>query len=78
MGLNEEIIEYAATERQNCADEKDKINGLPLGAVRVSFGYPTTLEEVDQYADFLYQTFKDYTNKDTEFWLYNPFQAQDN
>lgn len=60
LGLNELVVKKANEERKDCSDEKDNIDGQPIGAVRVSFGYPTTLEEVDALADFLEKTFTNF------------------
>ena len=53
LGLNEIMVRKINENRKACADEIDNINGYPIGAIRVSIGYPTTLEEVDALADFL-------------------------
>lgn len=60
LGLNEVVVKKVNEARKDCSDEKDNINGHPIGAVRVSFGYPTTLEEVDALADYLEKEFKDF------------------
>lgn len=60
LGLSEGIIVDAAMQKTSCGDEVDQMYGRPLGAVRVSFGYPTTLEEVDRFVDFLVEQFVDY------------------
>ena len=71
LGLNEELVEKSSVTRTSCGDEVDMMQGLPLGAVRASFGYPTTLEEVDRFADFLSETFTDFVE---EVRPYNPFE----
>ncbi|ESO86189.1 hypothetical protein LOTGIDRAFT_235545 [Lottia gigantea] len=38
-----------------CGDDKDLINGLPTGSVRISFGYMSTLEDAQKSLQFLTQ-----------------------
>ncbi|CAK8575226.1 unnamed protein product [Lathyrus sativus] len=40
-----------------CWDDNDIINGKPIGAVRVSFGYMSTYEDAKKFVDFLTSSF---------------------
>ncbi|KAH7557794.1 hypothetical protein JRO89_XS11G0221900 [Xanthoceras sorbifolium] len=40
-----------------CWDDNDIINGKPTGAVRVSFGYMSTYEDVKKFIDFIKSSF---------------------
>ncbi|KAK0597739.1 hypothetical protein LWI29_028205 [Acer saccharum] len=40
-----------------CWDDNDVINGKPTGAVRVSFGYMSTYEDVKKFIDFIKSSF---------------------
>lgn len=68
LGLSEDIVEEAAMKKTSCGDEVDRLYGMPLGAVRVSFGYPTTIEEVDNFVNFLEDKYIDYEVKDISFF----------
>ena len=43
LGLSEKLVIESSEKRSSCGDEKDKLYGIPLGAIRASFGYPTTI-----------------------------------
>ncbi|CAL5981885.1 Molybdenum_cofactor sulfurase [Hexamita inflata] len=60
LGLNEEMVIKSSMTRTSCGDEQDSIMGKPLGAVRASFGYPTTLEQIDSFLAFLKEQFIDH------------------
>ncbi|WJX49485.1 Molybdenum cofactor sulfurase [Trifolium repens] len=40
-----------------CWDDRDIINGKPVGAVRVSFGYMSTYEDAKKFVDFVTSSF---------------------
>eukprot|EP00703_Trepomonas_sp_PC1_P004744 JAP91862.1 Molybdenum cofactor sulfurase [Trepomonas sp. PC1] len=63
LGLNEIMVRKINEKRTACADEIDNINGYPIGAIRVSIGYPTTLEEVDALADFIEKEYVNYNGR---------------
>lgn len=44
------------------------LQGWPLGAVRVSFGYPTTIEEVDRLVEVIKKEFYGYKNDASVFF----------
>lgn len=50
-----------------CGDDLDLIDGQPTGAVRVSFGYMSTLEDAQRCLQFIVDCFLESTNK-PEFW----------
>ena len=60
LGINEEMVIRSAVTRQSCGDDQDNLQGQPLGAVRVSFGYPTTIHEIDAFIKFLAEHFVNY------------------
>jgi len=43
-----------------CGDEKDVINGRAVGAVRISFGYLSTHDDVDRIVNFFSEHFLEY------------------
>jgi len=53
LGLSEELVISTSMQRTSCGDEMDNVDGIPLGAVRVSLGYITTLEDVDAFVEFV-------------------------
>lgn len=46
-----------------CGDDLDLIDGQPTGAVRVSFGYMSTLEDAQRCLQFIVDCFLESTNK---------------
>eukprot|EP00768_Dysnectes_brevis_P003447 gnl/Dysnectes_brevis/2460_a2936_1480.p1 GENE.gnl/Dysnectes_brevis/2460_a2936_1480~~gnl/Dysnectes_brevis/2460_a2936_1480.p1 ORF type:complete len:529 (+),score=161.47 gnl/Dysnectes_brevis/2460_a2936_1480:125-1711(+) len=59
LHIDEERIIQLSLSRTSCGDEMDMVDGMPLGALRVSLGYPTTVEEVDAFLE-LAESFRDY------------------
>lgn len=57
LGLSEDLVISSSMQRTSCGDEMDNVDGIPLGAVRVSMGYITTLEDVDAFVDFVRRHF---------------------
>lgn len=60
MGISEEDVIEASKNKTSCGDELDMVKGIPLGAIRLSLGYITTIEDVDRFVDFVRQY---YTNR---------------
>lgn len=60
MGISEEDVIEASKNKTSCGDELDMVKGIPLGAIRLSLGYITTVEDVDRFVDFVKQY---YTNR---------------
>jgi len=54
---NEIINNYQAGHI--CGDKVDLVNGLPIGAIRISFGYISTLSDVEHFINFIQNNFKD-------------------
>ena len=53
MGISEEDVIEASENKTSCGDELDMVKGIPLGAIRLSLGYITTIEDVDRFVDFV-------------------------
>eukprot|EP00792_Barthelona_sp_PAP020_P007656 TRINITY_DN3157_c4_g1_i4.p1 TRINITY_DN3157_c4_g1~~TRINITY_DN3157_c4_g1_i4.p1 ORF type:complete len:555 (+),score=87.36 TRINITY_DN3157_c4_g1_i4:543-2207(+) len=52
-------LEDVFVKKTHCGDEIDSIEGVPLGAVRVSIGYPSTFEDIDTLIEFIKKHFVD-------------------
>ncbi|KAL0238688.1 hypothetical protein PCE1_004380 [Barthelona sp. PCE] len=59
-GLTDEQFLDLATSRTSCGDDTDLLDGKPLGAIRMSVGYPTTFEDIDAFLSLVSDTFIDY------------------
>ncbi|KAJ1735883.1 hypothetical protein LPJ72_001665 [Coemansia sp. Benny D160-2] len=60
LGLDaDKIIEYTSLGFI-CGDDHDLVNGMPLGALRISFGAMTSKTDIDLFCSFLARHFKDY------------------
>ena len=47
------VLKFARDyEKETCYNDA-RVYGRPVGAVRVSVGYPTTMEELDKVIDFI-------------------------
>jgi molybdenum cofactor sulfurtransferase len=55
--LNDDQVEAYYNKKTSCHDSIDIIDGVPLGAVRVSFGAYTTMEDVEIFAKFVEKYF---------------------
>ena len=64
LGLSEKLVIESSEKRSSCGDEKDKLYGIPLGAIRASFGYPTTIQEVDRFFDHLLRLYRNFVEID--------------
>lgn len=53
LGIAEDDVIRTSAERNSCGDEIDMVDGKPLGAIRVSVGYSTTIEEIDKFLQFM-------------------------
>lgn len=53
VGISEEDVIEASENKTSCGDELDMVKGIPLGAIRLSLGYITTIEDVDRFVDFV-------------------------
>ncbi|GIQ86420.1 hypothetical protein KIPB_008273, partial [Kipferlia bialata] len=60
LDIDEAMVETIAKDRTSCGDAFDMIDGHPLGSVRVSLGYPTTVSDVDRLMDFIDYHYRDY------------------
>ena len=56
---NKNFVDNFKIYGHKCGDHIDLINGLPTGAVRISFGYCSIEEDVDQFIKFLSEYFLD-------------------
>ncbi|OHT11811.1 molybdenum cofactor sulfurase [Tritrichomonas foetus] len=56
-GLNDDQVEEYYQKKTSCHDSIDIINGIPLGAVRISLGAYTTMEDVETFAKFVEKYF---------------------
>ena len=69
LGLSDkQIIENYTIGGHVCGDHKDLINGMPTGAVRVSFGKDSIWEDLDAIVLFLHRYF---LNQDFAFQSHN-------
>ncbi|KAL1998622.1 hypothetical protein VTN02DRAFT_5875 [Thermoascus thermophilus] len=53
VGLNEGLLRRAYAEGVRCGDENDIVDGMPLGALRVSLGAMSSLGDVDRFLEFI-------------------------
>lgn len=59
IGIPESMIIQASEKRTSCGDEMDQVDGIPLGANRLSFGYASTIEDVDRFVEFVERFYRD-------------------
>mmetsp|Transcript_6688 Transcript_6688/g.10225 ORF Transcript_6688/g.10225 Transcript_6688/m.10225 type:complete len:873 (-) Transcript_6688:43-2661(-) len=57
LGLSKEAIKKNLKAGHVCWDTNDVIDGIPTGAIRVSLGFMTTLQEIDRWIEFLKTNF---------------------
>ncbi|OHT05388.1 molybdenum cofactor sulfurase [Tritrichomonas foetus] len=57
--LNDDQVEEYYNKKTSCHDSIDIIDGIPLGAVRISMGAYTTMEDVEKFAQFVEKHFVD-------------------
>jgi molybdenum cofactor sulfurtransferase len=55
--LDDDQVEEYYNKKTSCHDSIDIINGVPLGAVRVSLGVYTTIEDIEAFVDFVNKYF---------------------
>jgi molybdenum cofactor sulfurtransferase len=55
--LNDDQVEQYYNAKTSCHDAIDLIDGIPLGAVRISLGAYTTIEDVEAFARFVKKYF---------------------
>lgn len=49
-----EFIDYTEQSLHSCGDNLDLWKmGEPTGTIRISFGYPTTKDDIDKFMDFV-------------------------
>jgi molybdenum cofactor sulfurtransferase len=53
VDITEDRVKKYFDAKTTCGDSLDVIDGVPLGSVRVSFGWATTEKEIDAFADWL-------------------------
>lgn len=57
--LNDDQVEEYYNKKTSCHDSIDIIDGIPLGAVRISLGAYSTLEDIEAFAKFVENYFVD-------------------
>lgn len=57
--LNDDQVEEYYNNKTSCHDSIDIIDGIPLGAVRISLGAYTTMEDIEQFTHFVETYFVD-------------------
>lgn len=77
LGLTDEQIKHNFDAGHVCGDDRDLIDGKPTGAVRVSFGYMSTLEDAQRCLQFIVDCFLEKTPKPV-FWNKNMTGNQSN
>lgn len=55
--LSDEQVEEYYNKKTSCHDSIDIIDGIPLGAVRISLGAYTTMEDVERFTEFVEKYF---------------------
>lgn len=55
--LNDEQVEDYYNKKTSCHDSIDLIDGVPLGAVRISMGAYSTMDDVENFASFVKKYF---------------------
>ena len=56
-GLNDDQVELYYQNKTSCHDSIDIIDGIPLGAVRISMGAYTTMEDIEAFSNFVHKYF---------------------
>lgn len=59
ININDDQVEEYYNNKSSCHDSIDIIDGVPLGAVRISLGAYTTLEDIEIFARFVEKYFVD-------------------
>jgi len=76
LGLtDQQVIENFEKNGHVCGDHIDVVNGLPTGAVRVSFGKDSIWEDLDAVVTFVERTFVNHHNEtcsESDFTCENP------
>eukprot|EP01092_Planopodium_desertum_P012942 TRINITY_DN61453_c0_g1_i1.p1 TRINITY_DN61453_c0_g1~~TRINITY_DN61453_c0_g1_i1.p1 ORF type:complete len:111 (-),score=7.91 TRINITY_DN61453_c0_g1_i1:52-348(-) len=58
VGLTpEDVVRLSDAAKYSCGGKVDLVHSKPLGAIRLSVGYPTLLEEVKGFGEFMTSTF---------------------
>ncbi|CEM05223.1 unnamed protein product [Vitrella brassicaformis CCMP3155] len=57
LGLSSDDIKHASDVRESCSDPTNPFGSKPLGSVRVSLGYLSTFEDVDNFIQFIRATY---------------------
>lgn len=65
LGLSDDEIRHNFEAGHVCGDDRDLIDGRPTGAVRVSFGYMSTLEDAQKVLQFIIDCFLENSIKPT-------------
>mmetsp|Transcript_1743 Transcript_1743/g.6502 ORF Transcript_1743/g.6502 Transcript_1743/m.6502 type:complete len:602 (-) Transcript_1743:7755-9560(-) len=65
LGLSSEDVQAQFESGHVCGDDKDIVRDMRTGAVRVSFGLASTMDDVDKLVDFLGEHFLSDENKAT-------------
>jgi molybdenum cofactor sulfurtransferase len=58
-GLSDDDVEEYYGNKTSCHDSIDVVKGIPLGAVRISMGAYTTMEDIEAFARFVEKYFVD-------------------
>lgn len=61
MKLTPEQIQQNYESGHVCWDDKDLIQGKPTGSIRISFGYMSTMRDVNSFLDFTRKFFVEHT-----------------
>ncbi|XP_045209996.2 molybdenum cofactor sulfurase-like [Mercenaria mercenaria] len=67
LGLSDDKIKHNFDAGHVCGDDRDLVDGKPTGAVRVSFGYMSTLEDAQRCLQFIVDCFLESVPKPV-FW----------
>ena len=51
MHISEDVFEKAYAMKESCGDEIDVVDGTVMGALRASFGYWTTVQDVQRLVE---------------------------
>ncbi|CAK8675776.1 unnamed protein product [Clavelina lepadiformis] len=57
LGLDPQDLKQTFEAGHACGDHIDLVKGYPVGALRVSLGYMTTKDDIDQFLHFLHECF---------------------
>lgn len=53
IGLSQDVLRRAYAAGVRCGDENDIVDGMPMGALRVSLGAMSSMGDVDRFLDFI-------------------------